>query len=108
MPGRGPAPGQVAKGPSETKRMRVQGRLRLPSPLAPQEASDVLRLTPLCCCFENPNQESMACPSLTSLSQGKSQQALLGPDLFLSLPQPLETGAGLRGRCGVSSSKPPP
>lgn len=39
-----------AKWPSETKWMRVQVRLRLPSPLAPQEASDVLRLTPHCCC----------------------------------------------------------
>lgn len=47
MPGWGLAPGQW---PSETKWMRVQVRLRLPSPLAPQEASDVLRLTPHCCC----------------------------------------------------------
>ena len=95
---------RLSEWPSETQWMRVQVRLRLSSPLASQEASDVPRLTPHCCCSENPNQESMACPSLTSPSRGRSQQA----ELVLSLPQSLETGEGLRGRCGVSSSKPPP
>ena len=94
---------RLSEWPRETQWMRVQVRLRLCSPLASQEVSDVPRLTPHCCCSENPNQESTACPSLTSPSRGRSQQAAL----VLSLPQSLEPGEGLRGRCGVSSFKPP-